>query len=67
MIKLNSGDVNVELGLSFHIYFPYFVLSPEIKLSNGLRNLHARDPNLKYSNVIDKINSRMVTFSLTVE
>lgn len=67
LIKLNRGDVSVELGLGFHIYFPYFVLSPEIKLSNGLRNLHARDPNLKYSNVIDKINSRMVTFSLTVE
>ena len=67
LIKLNRGDVSVELGLGFHIYFPYFVLSPEIRLSDGFRNLHARDPNLKYSNVIDKINSRMVTFSLTVE
>jgi hypothetical protein len=32
-----------------------------------LRNLHSSDPNLKYSNVIDKINSKMITFSLTVE
>ncbi len=67
LIKLNRSDLSVELGLGFHIYFPYFVLSPEIKLSSGLTNIHARDPNLKYSNVIDKINSRMVTFSLTVE
>jgi hypothetical protein len=67
LIKLNKSDLSVELGLGFHIYFPYFVLSPEIKLSSGLMNIHARDPNLKYSNVIDKINSRMVTFSLTVE
>jgi hypothetical protein len=67
LIKLNRSDLSVELGLGFHIYFPYFVLSPEIKLSSGLTNLHARDPNLKYSNVIDKINSRMITFSLTVE
>ena len=67
LIKLNRSDISVELGLGFHIYFPYFVLSPEIKLSSGLLNLHARDPNLKYSNVIDKINSRMITFSLTVE
>ena len=67
LIKLNRSDINVELGLGFHIYFPYFVLSPEIKVSNGLTNLHARDPNLKYSNVLDKINARMVTFSLTVE
>jgi hypothetical protein len=67
LIKLNRSDISVELGLGFHIYFPYFVLSPEIKLSSGLTNLHARDPDLKYSNVIDKINSRMITFSLTVE
>lgn len=67
LIKLNRADLSAELGVGFHIYFPYFVLSPEIKLSSGLSNLHARDPNLKYSNVIDKINSRMITFSLTVE
>jgi hypothetical protein len=67
IIKLNRLDASAEIGLGFHIYFPYFVLSPEIKLSSGLRNLHDRDPDLKYSNVIDKINSRMITFSLTVE
>ncbi len=67
LIKLRKSDISVELGLGFHIYFPYFVLSPEIKLSSGLVNLHARDPDLRYSNVIDKINSKMITFSLTVE
>ena len=67
LIKLKPYDFSVELGLGFHIYFPYFVLSPEIKLSSGLANLHSRDPSLRYSNVIDKINSRMITFSLTVE
>jgi hypothetical protein len=67
LIKLKRSDLSAEIGLGFHIYFPYFVLSPEIKYSAGINNLHARDPNLKYSNVIDKINSRMLTFSLTVE
>jgi hypothetical protein len=67
LIKLNRKDLSVELGLGFHFYFPVFVLTPEIKLSNGLFNLHSRDPNLRYSNVIDKINSKMITFSLTVE
>ena len=66
-VKLNRSDISAEVGIGFHIYFPFFVLSPEIKLSDGITNLHAPDPNLKYSNVIDKINSRMVTFSLTVE
>lgn len=67
LIKLNRTDVSIELGMGFHFYFPVFVLTPEIKLSNGLTNLHSRDPNLRYSNVIDKINSKMITFSLTVE
>ncbi len=67
LIKLKRSDFSVELGMGFNIYFPYFVLSPEIKLSSGLVNLHSRDPNLRYSNVIDKINSKMITFSLTVE
>jgi len=67
LIKLKKSNLSVEAGLGFHIYFPYFVLSPEIKLTNGIVNLHSRDQDLKYSNVIDKIYSKMITFSLTVE
>lgn len=67
LVKLRPYNFSMELGFGCHIYFPYFVLSPEIKLSDGIVNLHSRDPNLRYSRVIDQINSRMVTFSLTVE
>ncbi|CAN5378318.1 hypothetical protein BH20BAC1_BH20BAC1_09650 [soil metagenome] len=67
LIKLKRSDLSVEVGMGFHLYFPYFVLTPEIKLSSGLVNLHSRDADLRYSNVIDKINSKMITFSLTVE
>ena len=67
LIKPKPYNLSAEVGMGFHIYFPYFVLSPEIKLHSGLLNLHSRDPNLLYSNVIDKINSKMITFSLTVE
>jgi Outer membrane protein beta-barrel domain len=67
LIKLKKLDYAIEAGIGFHFYFPVFVLTPEIKVSWGLANLHSRDVNLKFSNVIDKINSRMITFSLTVE
>lgn len=67
LIKLNRFDYGIEAGLGFHFYYPYFVLTPEIKMGWGLSNLHSRDPNLKFSNVIDKVNSRTVTFSITVE
>ena len=67
LIKLNRFDYGIQAGLGFHFYFEYFVLTPELKVDWGIGNLHSRDPNLKFSNVIDKINSRMITFSLTVE
>lgn len=67
LIKLNRLDYGVEAGIGFHFYFPMFVLTPELKVGWGIGNLHSRDPNLKYSNIVDKINSRMVSFSLTVE
>jgi hypothetical protein len=66
-IKLKKLDYGVEVGMGFHFYFPMFVLTPEIKMGWGLANLHARDTNLKFSRVIDQINSRTVSFSLTVE
>ena len=67
LIKLKRWDYGIEAGLGFHFYFPYFVLMPELKIGWGLANLHSRDTNLKFSNVIDQINSRTITFSLTVE
>jgi hypothetical protein len=67
LIKLSKLDYGIEAGMGFHLYFPVFVLSPEIKLGWGLRNVHSRDKNLKFSNVIDQINSRTITFSLTIE
>ncbi len=67
IIKLNKLDYGVEAGLGFHFYFPMFVMTPEVKIGWGLGNLHSRDKDLKYSNVIDKINSRIISFSITVE
>ena len=66
-IKLKKFDYAAEVGLGFHFYFPMFVLTPEVKMSWGLGNLHSRDKNLKFSSTIDQINSRSIFFSLTVE
>jgi hypothetical protein len=67
LVKLVPSDMSVEAGVGFQIYFPVFILSPELKVSEGIKNIHSRDPNLQYSNVIDKIKSRMVVFSLIFE
>ena len=67
LVKLTSSDLSVEAGVGFQIYFPVFILSPELKISEGIKNVHSRDPSLQYSNVIDKIKSRMIVFSLIFE
>ncbi|MFN5421877.1 MAG: outer membrane beta-barrel protein [bacterium] len=67
IVKVKKGDYGVEGGIGFQFFFPYFILSPEIKFSYGLSNVHSRDEGLRYSNVIDKMNSRMIMFSLHFE
>jgi hypothetical protein len=67
LVKLNSGNWSLETGLGFQFFFPVFILSPEIKISDGIINIHHRDPNLIYSNTIDKLKSRMIVFSLIFE
>ncbi len=67
LIKLNRFDYGIDAAVGFHFYYPYFVLTPELKFGWGLNDLHHRDPTLKFSNVIDKINSRTITLSITVE
>jgi len=67
LVKLNPGNWSIEAGIGFQFFFPVFILSPEIKISDGFINIHHRDPNLIYSNTIDKLKSRMIVFSLIFE
>jgi Outer membrane protein beta-barrel domain len=67
LVKLNPYDFSIEAGIGFQFFFPVFILSPELKISNGVINVHHRDPNLIYSNTIDKLKSRMIVFSLIFE
>ncbi len=66
-VKVKKSDFTAEGGIGFQFFFRYFILSPEIKFSYGLTNVHARDESLKYSNVIDKMYSRMILLSLHFE
>lgn len=67
IVKVKKSDFGVEAGVGFQFFFKYFILSPEIKVSQGLSNVHVRDEALKYSNVIDQLKSRMILFSLHFE
>ncbi len=67
LIKIEKYDWGPEFGIGFNFYFPSFIFSPEIKISNGMKNVHARDPNLNFSSVFDKIQSRMIVFTIHLE
>ncbi len=67
LVKIQKYDFGPEFGIGFNFFFPSFIFSPEIKISNGLRNIHGRDENLKFSNVFDKIQSRMIVFTIHLE
>lgn len=67
LVKIAKYDYGPEFGIGFNFFFESFIFSPEIKISNGLRNLHDRDANLKFSSVFDKIQSRMIVFSIHLE
>jgi len=67
LIKLKKNDYGIETGIGCNLYMKFVTLSPELKFTYGMANIHDRDPNLKYSSVFDKLQSRMITFSLNTE
>lgn len=67
IVKLARYDVAVEYGIGLEFYFPLFIFSPEIKISQGLSNLHVPTENLRFSEVIDKLRSKYITISFQFE
>lgn len=67
LVKINKYDVGVEAGIGFQFYFESFIFTPEIKISNGINNIHYRDASLKFSNVLDQMRSRMIVFSIHLQ
>lgn len=67
LVKLTKTDFGYEAGIGFNFFLPVVTISPEIKVSNGLSNIHSRDMGLKYSNVLDKLHSRMMVVSIILE
>lgn len=67
LVKLKKSEYGYEAGVGFSIYMKYVTISPELKISNGLSDIHSRDPNLKFSSVLDNLQSRMFMFSINIE
>ncbi len=66
LVKISPTDFAFEYGAGIQFFFPYFIFSPELKVSHGLSNVLIFD-DLERSRVIEKILSRAFTISLHFE
>jgi len=66
MLKNSKSYLSYEAGMGFDLYLKYFKLSPEIKYSSSINNILRQD-NSVFSQPIDKLMLRNVTFSLYIQ
>lgn len=66
-LKVSPTDFGFEIGVGFEFYYPDFIFSPEIKLSQGLTNQLFLDKTLQLTNAIQYLHSRMIVISIHLE
>ena len=67
IVKIAPTDFQVEYGAGIQFFFPYFIFSPELKISQGLNNVLIYNNQLLQSNVLEKVMSRTFTLSFHFE
>lgn len=66
-IKIRPFDMGAEIGVGFDFFFPNFIFTPEIKISQGLMNAHFKDRELRLSNALDQMQTRMFIISIMLQ
>lgn len=66
-LKVKPFDAGYEVGVGFEFYYPNFIFSPEIKLSQGLVDQIYRDRSLPLTNAIESITTRSIVLSIHLE
>ncbi|MDN5285129.1 MAG: hypothetical protein JWR38_1403 [Mucilaginibacter sp.] len=66
LVKNTTGFASYEAGLGCDIYFEFFKLSPQIKISNSFGNI-LKPENNPYSYPISKLSLHTLMFSLFFE
>jgi hypothetical protein len=67
LVKIAPTDFQVEYGAGIQFFFPYFIFSPEFKISQGLNNVLIYNDRLQQSTILEKIMSRTFTLSIHFE
>ena len=67
LVKISPHDFSIEYGAGIQFFFPYFIFSPEFKVSQGIGNTLLFNPNLEESTILEKVFSRTFTISFHFE
>lgn len=67
LVKISPTDFQYEYGAGIQFFFPYFIFSPEIKVSQGINNVLIYNNGLNQSTVLEKVLSRTFTLSFHFE
>lgn len=67
IVKISPHDFSFEYGAGIQFFFPYFIFSPEFKISHGIGNTQIFNSKLEESNVLEKLLSRTFTISFHFE
>lgn len=67
LIKISPHDFQFEIGAGLQFFFPYFIFSPELKVSSGIGNVLLYDQNLKESKVLEKVLTNLFSISFHFE
>lgn len=67
IVKISPTDFQIEYGAGIQFFMPFFIFSPEFKISRGISNILLYNPDLDESTVLEKVLSRTFTISLHFE
>jgi hypothetical protein len=67
ILKISPTDFSVEAGFGFQFFFPYFILSPELKFTQGINNILIFNERIIQSNILENVLSRTFTLSFHFE
>ena len=64
---LKGTDFGAEIGVGLSFYLRYATISPEVKFSYGLKDLHQLNVTYPLMNTLDKVSSNFVYFTILIE
>ncbi len=67
ILRISPTDFSLEAGFGMQFFFPYFILSPELKFTQGINNILIFNDRIIQSNVLENVLSRTITLSFHFE